>query len=576
MPLPSVPIGIDDFRKLRERGLLYVDKSHLIREVLDPEGIEVLLLPRPRRFGKSLGLSMLRWFFEKQEQDLSHLFKDLAIWRAGDAYRQHFQRYPVIYVNFKDIRPTTFELFWDEIREQIRDLFKYHRVVLDSGTLDEVAAQRYRAILDGSAPVVLYRRALLDLSGYLHHHYGEKVIILIDEYDSPIHAGYLNDYTEKVLDFFRSFFGAGLKGNQHLYKAVLTGILRVARESIFSGLNNLAVYTLLRSEFATCFGLTEAEVENDLLVRAGRANALAEVQHWYKGYLFGGHVMYNPWSVMCFLADAEGKARAHWLSTSDNELIKRLLKQHAVQLQPFFSELLSGGSIEQVIDENVVLSDLSSSSYKTEALWSLLVFFGYLRAEECTQPLERTQPFMTRPIYRLTIPNAEVRLVYTETFREWIELSLHSHGGNLRALVDALLNGRAAALEEQLTVLVKNLMSSHDAGSKNPESFYHGFVLGLLAVLEPRHTVRSNRESGRGRPDVMIYPVHRGQPGVLMELKVARTDRKSLDQVLEEALIQIQEKGYAAELEASGAAPVYAYAVAFDGKEVRVRMLEGE
>lgn len=570
MPLPPVPIGIDDFRKLRERGLLYVDKSRLICEVLDQQGIEVVLLPRPRRFGKSLGLSMLRWFFEKQEHDTSNLFEDLAVWRAGDVYRQHFQRYPVIYVTFKDIRPATFEEFWDEIREQIRDLFKYHRAVLDSGKLDEVAAQRYRDVLDGSASAVLYRRALLDLSSYLHEYHGEKVIILIDEYDNPIHAGYLHGYTDRVLDFFRGFFGAGLKGNLHLYKAVLTGILRVARESIFSGLNNLSVYTLLRSEFATCFGLTEAEVEADLLVRAGRGESLAEVQRWYKGYLFGGHVMYNPWSVMCFLNDADGKARPHWVSTSDNELIKRLLKQHAGELQPLFAALLSGDGIEQVIDEHVILSDLSSPK-KTEALWSLLVFFGYLRAEE------RTQPQMTRPLYWLTIPNAEVRLVYTETFREWLEASLQSHGGNLRVLVDALLNGRAATLEDQLKILVKTLVSSHDAGAKDPECFYHGFLLGLLAVLEPRHMVRSNRESGSGRPDIMISPVQRGQAGVVIEVKVARTaGSKALELALTEALTQIQEKGYSAELEASGATPIYAYAVAFDGKEVRVRMRGGE
>ena len=560
-----VPIGIEDFRTLREAGLTYVDKSHLIRELLDRPGAQVVLLPRPRRFGKSLNLSMLRCFFEKRDEDFSPLFDGLSIWRAGDAYRQHFQRYPVIYLNFKDIKASTFEVVWDGIREQIRDLYNAHRVVLESGRLDAVEAQRYQQVLDGNASAALYRRALLDLSSHLQRYHGEKVIILIDEYDAPIHAGYVHDYARDVLDFFRAFLGAGLKGNPHLYKAVLTGILRVARESIFSGLNNLAVYTLLHHGFATCFGLTEAEVA-DLLDQAGRGEQLAEVQRWYNGYVFGDHVIYNPWSVMCFLDDPQGWPRPYWLSTSDNALIKRLLERYASQLQPMFETLLAGGGIEHAVDENVVLEQLER---RPDALWSLLVFSGYLRAAHTAEPPAAAAT--GRPIYTLTIPNAEVRLLYGETFREWMEASLSRHGGHMDTLVDALLRGRAGALEAQLQILAGSMLSFHDAGHASPESFYHGFVLGLLAVLEPGHQVRSNRESGRGRPDVMIRPVQPGQPGVILELKIARPGRKTLEQALDEGLAQMQQQGYAAELEAAGASPIHAFAVAFDGKEVRVR-----
>ena len=560
-----IPIGIDDFRTLREAGLTYVDKSHLIRELLDRPGAQVVLLPRPRRFGKSLNLSMLRCFFEKRDEDLSPLFDDLSIWRAGDAYRQHFQRYPVIYLTFKGVKTDTWEGCWAILRRKISKLFIQHRYVLDRPDMSEWEARDYHAVLDGTAGREVFQQALLDLAAQLHRYHGEKVVILIDEYDEPIHAGYVHGYAAEVLGFFRNFLSEGLKSNPHLQRAVLTGILRVARESIFSGLNNLAVYTLLHHGFATCFGLTEAEVA-DLLDQAGRGEQLAEVQRWYNGYVFGDHVIYNPWSVMCFLDDPQGWPRPYWLSTSDNALIKRLLERYASQLQPMFETLLAGGGIEHAVDENVVLEQLER---RPDALWSLLVFSGYLRAAHTAEPPAAAAT--GRPIYTLTIPNAEVRLLYGETFREWMEASLSRHGGHMDTLVDALLRGRAGALEAQLQILAGSMLSFHDAGHASPESFYHGFVLGLLAVLEPGHQVRSNRESGRGRPDVMIRPVQPGQPGVILELKIARPGRKTLEQALDEGLAQMQQQGYAAELEAAGASPIHAFAVAFDGKEVRVR-----
>jgi hypothetical protein len=560
MPL-HVPIGIDDFRLLREQGLVYIDKSQLICELLDRPGVQVVLLPRPRRFGKSLNLSMLRCFFERSSQDLSHLFEDLAVWRADPGYRAHFQRYPVIHLTFKGVKAERFEDAWAAIREKLSDLVRVHQAVLDSDRVAPVLAHRLRQIVDGTAPPVLYRRVLLDLCESLHAHHGEPVVILIDEYDEPIHAGHVHGYAREIIDFFRTFLTEALKGNPHLYRAVLTGILRIARESIFSGLNNLAVCTLLRDEFATCFGFTEAEVE-DLLTRAGRLEQLPIVQRWYNGYVFGGQVIYNPWSVLNFVADAQGRPRPHWLNTSSNDLIRKLLEDNATRLEPVFEILLAGGGIEQVLDENVVLDRLDRSP---DALWSLLVFSGYLKAEErLRDPMEQSAHF-------LTIPNQEVRLVYTSTFRDWMQVHMQGHGGNLDRLTRALLSGDAETLEEQLQAFVENVLSYHDAGAPSPEQLYHGFVLGLLAVLEPDYLVRSNRESGQGRPDVMIRPARPGRPGAVLELKVARPGRKTLDVALEEGLAQMQAQGYAAELRAAGAQPIHAFAVAFDGKEVRVR-----
>jgi hypothetical protein len=558
-----VPIGIDDFRTLREEQLEYIDKSDLIRQLLDRPGVQVVLLPRPRRFGKTVNLSMLRTYFEKRDEDLSHLFQDLSIWQAGDAYRAHFQRYPVIFFNFKGTRGDSFEPCWAAIREKIIDLYNEHRYLLEGGQLNEVEARRYRQILDGTAEQALYDRALLDLSAHLHQHHGEKVIILIDEYDAPIDTGYIKGYAPQILDFMRAFFTHGLKTNPHLYRAVLTGVLRVAKESLFSDANNIDVYTLLATPYSTCFGFTEGEVMA-LLERTGQKGRLEDVRAWYNGYVFGGEVIYNPWSVLNFLD--RGDTEPYWLSTSANDLVRELLERNALKLQPVFEALLEGGSIERVLDENVALSELHGSE---DALFSLLVFAGYLKAERRSRgPLEQVA-------HLLSIPNREVRLVYAKTFRYWMKARMEGHGGSLEELTFALLGGDAERFEKQLQAFVTNLLSFHDPGVLDPERVYQGFVVGLLAVLEPGHQVRSNRESGQGRPDVIVRPAQPGRPGVVLELKVARPGKKTLEQALSEGLSQLQANDYGAELRAGGAAPVHAFAVAFDGKEVRVRALEG-
>ena len=562
MALP-IPIGIDDFRLLRETRLEYVDKSGLIRDLLDRAGAQVVLFPRPRRFGKSLNLSMLRCWFEKRDEDLSHLFQDLSIWQAGDEYRAHFQRYPVIYLSLKETKHLTFEACHAAIRKKIQVLFDDKAYLLEGGALSERARRDYQAILDGTAEPELYHRALLDLSAHLHAHHGERVLILIDEYDEPIHAGYFNGYANEILDFMRAFLGAALKTNTHLFRAVLTGILRVAMEDPFSGLN-IGVYSLLRKEMSTSFGFTEPEVQA-LLERCGRGEMLESVRGWYNGYLFGGEVLYNPWSVLSFLDSGEADLRPYWLSTSSNDLVRELLQQYAPTLQTVFETLLSGGSIEEPLEENVVMSEIRTSP---DALWSLLVFTGYLKAEDA--PADD----LGRLMYRLSIPNKEVRQVYSTTFRSWMESRAGGHVA-LGDLTRAVLSGDAERFEERLQELVTNLMSYGDPGTLQPERVYQGFVVGLLAALEPGHQVRSNRESGKGRPDVLIRPSRPGNPGVVLELKVARRGKKTLDEALAEGLAQLRSKDYGAELRAAGAAPVFGFAVAFDGKEVRVRSAEG-
>jgi hypothetical protein len=559
MPV-RIPIGHDDFRKLREEGLEYVDKSDMIRDLILRSGAEVVLFPRPRRFGKTLNLSMLRCWFEKTAEDLSHLFRDLAIWRAEEEVRAHFQRYPVIWLSLKETKLDRFERTLEAIQKKVRALFREHAYLLESDRLDEWQRADIRAILDGTASRGLLDRSLLDLSAYLHAHHGERVVILIDEYDEPIHAGYLQGYSKEILDFMRAFLGAALKGNPHLHRAVMTGILRVAKENLFSGLNNLAVYSLLREEHRGSFGFTEPEVAA-LAKRCGRSDKMGDIRAWYNGYVFGGEVIYNPWSVLSFLDSFDGQPRPYWLSTSSNDLVKELLERYALDLQPLFETLLAGGGFERVLEENVALNELH---LRQDALWSLLVFSGYLRAEFAGH-----DP-MLGPIHRLSIPNREVRQVYATTFRFWMEQRMNGRGGSVERLTRALLGGDAEGVEEQLQAFVTNMLSFHDPGSLDPERVYHGFVVGLLAVMESSHEVRSNRESGGGRPDVLIRPRRPGEPGVVLELKVARPKKKTLKQALSEGLAQLGGMDYAAELRASGAAPVHAFAVAFDGKAVKV------
>jgi PD-(D/E)XK nuclease superfamily/Predicted AAA-ATPase len=318
---------------------------------------------------------------------------------------------------------------------------------------------------------------------------------------------------------------------------------------------------LLRPEFGDCYGFTEPEVVA-LLEKAGRSDLLGPVRSWYNGYVFGGETVYNPWSILNFIASDDKLLRGYWVSTSANDLVRDLLVHHALDVETDMTALLEGDAIERRVDENVVLTDLRE---RPDALYDLLVFSGYLKAEAGTGvPGEE-------PAYRLSIPNREVREIYASTFRRWMETRLEGHRGSLRKLTSALLEGDAELLEEQIQTFVTNLLSYHDPAGIDPERVYHGFMVGLLAIMEPAYQVRSNRESGRGRPDVMIRPAQTGKPGVILELKVAKPPRRTLEQALEEGVTLLLEKDYGADLRAAGATPVHSFVVAFDGKTVRVR-----
>jgi hypothetical protein len=561
---PGIPIGLSDFRDLRQPGIHYVDKTSFVAGVL-AAGDTVLLFPRPRRFGKTVNLSTLRCFVEKGAEDVRPLFAGLAIEQRPEAWA-HFQRYPVIYMTFKDVKAASFERALAAIRAEIARAYEEHRYLLEGETLSEQQKQRFVQILAEAGDETLYWGALRGLSEHLHRYHGEKAVILIDEYDSAIHTGFSAGYYDAIVGFFRNFLSGGLKDNPHLWKGVLTGILRIAKESMFSGLNNLSVYSMLRPAFSASFGFTSDEVAR-LAHTVGRERALPEMERWYNGYRFAGEVIYNPWSVLNFLASEDQVLQPYWLSTSSLDLVRDLLLARAGEHAGEIEALLRGKIITKLIDENVSLRDLPLDA---DLVWGFLLFTGYLTATR----VRRKGAFVEA---RLRIPNREVREAYRTVFHTWLTQAL-GDGKRVHDLARALLAGDAETAQHLLQDLVLRSLSFHDTGKGpgEPERVYHAFMLGLLVWLGPRYRVSSNREAGHGRCDVMIAPRAAGQPGVVMELKTVDKERRETPaKAMAAALRQLRARDYAAELRAGGATPVREIGVVFDGKRVKVAVAKG-
>ncbi len=553
------PIGFSDFRELRqaEPKRLYVDKSRFIAEVLRDDA-KVLLFPRPRRFGKTLNLSMLRYFLEKYDQDLSEIFSDLVVWN-DPLSRRHFQQYPTIFVTFKDIKERSFELTFEGIREVIRQVYHEHREILDSPALTAEQKDRYRLLLRSEGSEIIVRRALLDLTEYLSVTHNRQVILLIDEYDTPIQQGFLQGFYDEAVDFFRNFYAAALKDNVYLFRGVLSGILRVARESLFSGLNNLVVRSLLDPEYATSFGFTEEET-----LRITGAAQQTEIQdnlkYWYDGYQFGGQVIYNPWSILRYLETR--RFEPYWVSTGSDDLLYERLSQRGADILPEVDALLRGETLSKRIDVNLSLRDMNRNP---DIVWNFLLFSGYLKP---------TASHRTSNAHHidLAIPNQEVKTAFENVFRKWISHQLQGdHLGPV--LLEALTRGDAPEVEQLLSTLMQSA-SIHDV-ARRPENFYHGIILGILRAFTTPYEVRSNRESGYGRPDVLISPPQADWPGVVLEFKAIPNHRRdNFEPALHIALQQMREQDYAAELRAVGAQPIHEFAVVFAGKRVRVRHQE--
>jgi hypothetical protein len=401
-------LGISDFRMLREGGFAYVDKTALVDDVLT-EGAQVLLASRPRRFGKTLNLSMLRWFFERSGDDRSPLFAGLHAATSTIA-RPHFQRYPVIFISFKDVKPTSWEHCLGGIAGVVADAFAEHAYLATEGALDTADSAVFAAIHERRADQPTLASALRLLSRLLARYHAERVVILIDEYDSPIHAGYANGYSDEIIAFLRDLFSGGLKDNRHLFKGVLTGILRVAKESLFSGLNNIDVFSILRPRLASRFGFTEDEVRR-LVEDTGAPELLDGIRGYYNGYLFGGQAIYNPWSVLSFLNRGDAVLRPYWVDTSSNDFVRDLLLHGPEGVRVELAALLEGDTIDKPIDESIVLRDLSA---RPDAMWSFLVFTGYLTVVEVREADGELEA-------RLAVPNREVAGELRRMVRVWVE-----------------------------------------------------------------------------------------------------------------------------------------------------------
>jgi hypothetical protein len=547
--MKPLPIGVSSFKDMIKGGYYYVDKTLLIKELLDKRN-KVTLLPRPRRFGKTLNLSMLNCFFSNTEQ-AQHLFANTAIARHPDCMAWQGQ-YPVIFITFKDVKVSN----WQEAYAKIQDLIKteYDRLKASlTGVLSDTEKTDYDQILAKTASKTVYEKSLQFLSDLLHRHYQKKVVILLDEYDAPIHAAFTHGYYKEMVEFIRNLFSTALKDNDALEFSVMTGILRTAKEGIFSGLNNLKVYTILQEPFSHYFGFTQPEVE-ELLATYNLTKKSDEIQVWYNGYQFAGTTIYNPWSLLNCMQD-KGILIPYWTNTSDNALILRLLAQADEFLKTEFEHLLQGATASQEIDEAFVFPGMERSEL---AIWSLLVFSGYLTPH-------KQELIEGHWVCELAIPNKEILILYKDLLRKGFEEVFSSSG--IRKLQEALAHGNGELFEKILQEYVLNSISMFDLPSDEPEKSYHLFVLGLLVTLQDSYDVVSNRESGYGRYDIMLIPKDVTKRGIVIEFK--RVEKKeSLETAAAKALEQIKAKRYDQELKKRGIQTITYFGIAFKGKEV--------
>ncbi len=569
------PIGVSDFRALVEykdldgNPYLYIDKSLIVNEILS--GAHVTLITRPRRFGKTLNMSLLHHFFAKEvmHQPTEHLFEDLEISKYPKAM-QHQGKYPVIFLSFKEIKANHFEKAYADLQEIIRQAYKEHETVLyESLALTETDKADYQKILNNTASDSLTYIALKNLTQYLTKAYGIKAIILIDEYDTPIQTAYLNKYYAQMVEFMRGFLGYGLKDNPYLEKAVLTGILRVSKESIFSDLNHLKVYTLLDRRYGEFFGFTEQEVIH-LLQKAKLTNQhrfqsfekeqrLEEVRSWYNGYQAGDLIIYNPWSIINYIEE-KGKLKSYWVNTSANALIKTLLIEAPSTFKIQLEALFAGKTVEKFISEHVIFEYLNSNE---NALWALLFMSGYLKTTS-------TQYDSQGVICQLAIPNQEVRNLLQNFIAEWLS-GIDNHLV-FKHFLNELLEGNLEHFEERLRYILLVTCSMHDVKGKNPEKFYHGLLLGLLSGIDRRYyTVDSNKEAGLGRFDIVIVPRESHQLGIIIELKSIDQDKPEiLKKAAIDALNQIEKQQYDKTTLFTDTKRLLKIGIAFSGKELAI------
>ena len=558
----KISIGSQDFAFLREHNCFLVDKTDFIKKWWE-SGDAVTLITRPRRFGKTLNMSMLNCFFSRQYEHRGDLFEGLNIW-SDLKYRNIQGSYPVIYLSFADVKQDCYGDTVQKIRHIIGDTYRQHRYLLDALCFTEAEKHQFTKVMNCEMDDVTAQDALKNLSYYLHHYWRKRTILLLDEYDTPMQEAYVHGYWDTFTSFLRSLFNATFKSNPYLERAVLTGITRVSKQSIFSDLNNLNVITTTSDEYATYFGFTEQEVFQ-ALEEFGLADKKELVKQWYDGFTFGNHTnIYNPWSITNYLD--KKKIGAYWAATSSNTLINSLIQQSATDMKEKMEILLQEKEILVTFDEQIVFEQLQQDK---NAIWSLLLASGYLKVLEVEQ-----RGILLEPWYHLKITNLETLGMFTGMFKSWFSAS----DCNYNAFVQALLQGNLKEMNVYMNDVAQVTFSSfdtgrHPSGKAQPERFYHGFVLGLLAELREQYVLKSNRESGYGRYDVMLIPRDFTEQAYVLEFKVHDPEEEeSLQETVQAALMQIQEKQYDAELLELHIKPeqIHHYGFAFEGKIVLI------
>ncbi len=545
-----LPIGVSDF-KAATTNYYYADKTLMIRDFLDTKPM-VSLFTRPRRFGKTLNMDMLRVFFEKTSEDTSKYFRDKQIWQCGDMYTQHQGKYPVIFLTFKDVKCLTWEETFQKIQRLISLEFMRHSELETSSALSAYEKEQYHRLAGENANEVDCQMGLQFLSLLLHKHYGKKCIIIIDEYDTPIQQGHNCDFYPEIVNFMRNFFSGGLKDNSHLAFGFLTGILRVAKESIFSGMNNLKINSIMDENYSEYFGFTEEEVKA-MLRYYGKEENFSEVCAWYDGYLFGNTEIFNPWSVINYIAD-KFFPKAFWQSTGSNEIIGEIIAAATPEITENLYRLLCGEKITTYVDTGVIYPEVQNNPY---SIYSFLLVAGYLKIVASYPQIDGN--FMCD----VAIPNKEIAFVYEKEI-----LNRTNQNDTSVSISQAIFSGDAQKLQSLLEDFMLKSISSMDGAN---EAFYHGMMLGLCAVLGNRYQVRSNRESGLGRFDIQLTPLIKGMPGFIFEFKHTNNDKADLESLADSAVLQIDEKRYDTELRSADVSPIIKIGIAFRGKKAVVR-----
>ena len=541
--MKRLAIGLSDFKHLIEEDFYYFDKTKFIEEVIK-DGSQVKLFARPRRFGKTLNMSMLKYFFDiENKEENKKIFKDLYIEKT-EAFKEQGQ-YPVIFLSLKDLKALTWEEMEEKITIIVSELFSEYNYLINE--LVETDSDKFKKIINENANLSNLGRSLKFLTKILYEKYNKKVVVLIDEYDSPLVSAYINGYYEKAKDFFKTFYSTVLKDNSYLQMGVLTGIIRVIKAGIFSDLNNLSTYTILSDVYTDSYGLTEEEVEKSLKYY-GIEQEISNVKDWYDGYKFGDSEVYNPWSILNFLRFKE--LRAYWVDTSGNDLIKDVLKKITKNTIEALERLFNGEGLKQNISGTSDLSKLLSE----EELWELMLFSGYLTVEEK----------IDQDNYVLRLPNKEVRTLYRKTFFE----KYFGRGSKLLYLMEALTENRIDEYEERLQEILLTSVSYNDT-KKGNEAFYHGLIMGMGLYLEGEYITKSNIESGLGRYDFVIEPKNKTKRAFIMEFK-ATDSVENLEEISKEALRQIEDKKYDVSLKQNGVKDITYLGIAFCGKQIKI------